>query len=1002
MILVRRIPVIVVVSSLIAALAVGGALAGPAPQASADDEWGPNWIQRTITPSSASRTFTVPETLDGLTVTVAGAPGRSDGGGAGAKFTFTSKTLTPGTVLDVRFGLEGKDGLFRTLSGGAGGTGSNANETGTRGGDATMLIARTSGDVCAQAAENVIAVAGGGGGASGHYESTSWLYSRIVKPTPGENSTFWNSGSPVAVRDSCRHPQSAGRGQDAKGSWYERWSGGGGGGGGLSFGAGGGAEAIDGYQNLNAETMYQQYKNLLHPAAGGEAGTSYLSPRGCANPFTDQPITTNTGQASVVFSWNELRTTTVRIDGLSASGVTPLGDTISGSVKQMMAWGEQAPWEYVVREGVVSAWIADRKVASNPVTSGRFQFDLASEFTLNEPVDVRIEFTPVRAGSYRPSSATAAFVAARTKPSFEFENFTRSDGSNWLVVEMNSYAPPSARAADPVLEITTRGPGESTFVSHGTVPTRSVHSTSCAVLSLGTATQEVTASFAGDTWQMPSTSPVYQYVPGDRPLQGTVSDSRCAKTTLPVVAPQSARLTAFAFAAGAEADVAADAATDADVDSSARLSWASAANTAAPGSTLSLALDVTHAGAATNEGVVDVLIDGLPVGSATPVEGRFALDVPAPTSGEHTLDAVYSDPADGTAEGSLPGGSAEQMMLLVTPEEVQIDAVVEGLDTAAAGDPVALRAEVTATVTTDVVDGEVAFFDDEIFVGVAPLVDGVASLDDVALDATSNTLNVAFLGDGSRWIELAETSAPAAYSVVPTSLTLTVSASTIVADTKGTMLVELAGGTPDRAATGGVSVFDGETELLELSDADAVPAADGVAAAWSVPLSSLPVGRLALQAVFTGDPGVASARSVSTTVDVSPRATSVAASVSSGVLDVAATVGQDGIDTDAAGARPWGAASVYRGDELVGTVAIVDGSAQLSLPASVVAEPDPAGLRIVFRPLGADLTGSETTAGVGVLSRTGLGFPPMAVAAIALLICVAGAVVVARTRAGRS
>ncbi len=300
------------VGSLVASPAVPSR-ATAAQTASAAASSGADSFELTLDPRWIDRSWTVPETVDGVEVTIAGAPGRGSAGGAGATFTFRTRSLRPGTVLDVLFGA-GTDGTFSALDAAPGGVGGSMEESGTAGGNATMLVQRTDSDVCAQSPRNVIAVAGGGGGSSGR-QTRSGLFTDSLDLTPpvrGEDSLVWSSGGPSTVRDACRSGMQAKAGEASGTSWYSHLTGGGGGGGGLNSGVGGSAQTASEWTQGNRKNLYGNLPSLV-PATGGGAGTSHLAFHSCGNPCSLPAITPNTGPAFVTLRWKQLRDTQVII-----------------------------------------------------------------------------------------------------------------------------------------------------------------------------------------------------------------------------------------------------------------------------------------------------------------------------------------------------------------------------------------------------------------------------------------------------------------------------------------------------------------------------------------------------------------------------------------------------------------------------------------------------------------------------------------------------------------
>ncbi len=346
--------------------------------------------------------------------------------------------------------------------------------------------------------------------------------------------------------------------------------------------------------------------------------------------------------------------------------------------------------------------------------------------------------------------------------------------------------------------------------------------------------------------------------------------------------------------------------TNTDADAEPEVRWAGDWKSVSPGSRVTLAVDVEHGRVPTNEGIVDFMLNGSPIGSATPVSGRATLELPAPISATYRIDAVYSDPADGTGEGSLAWAAAEQRTLTVLPEEFALALTVADIDAALPGGAVDLRATGSSRETTTPVTGEVSFFDDGRFLGTARMEDGNAVLADISLDQESNLVTALFQGDPDRWKDPGGVSVEGDYALRDTQLTLTAASVTPIADSAGAVLVELSSDGTSAPVTGEVALYRGNDLLLELSDADEAPTRPGIAAAWSVPIAALPPGRLELTARFVGDPGVESATSVSTVVDVRPRRTEMSAVIDGSTLRLSAAVDQTDISPDAGVPVPGG------------------------------------------------------------------------------------------------
>ncbi|WP_167620504.1 Ig-like domain-containing protein [Plantibacter flavus] len=949
----------------------------------------------------------MPETVDGVEVTIAGAPGRGSAGGAGATFTFRTRSLTPGTVLDVLFGA-GTDGTFSALDAAPGGAGGSMEESGTAGGNATMLVQRTDSDMCAQSPRNVIAVAGGGGGSSGR-QTRSGLFTDSLDLTPpvrGEDSLVWSSGGPSTVRDACRSGMQAKAGEASGTSWYSHLTGGGGGGGGLNSGVGGSAQTASEWTQGNRKNLYGNLPSLV-PATGGGAGTSHLAFHSCGNPCSLPAITPNTGPAFVTLRWKQLRDTQVIIRDAD-------GGVLRGQVQQTIrkpATGDMRT-HVELDAGTVAVYLGDRKRAEvRPAASGKFAFDLAQELLPGSPVAVRVEFTPDAPGLHRPSTATTELVPGRSSSRFLFEPMLGADGTHSLVVRLASWADASVDVDLPRIGFASRSSGTDTPQPLGEVTAgRLGPNVWCLRLNVtDQPSQEITASFSGDPWHAPTLSMPYQYNPADFAQKAwsrlSVYDGCPVATLSEMPGRPLAQSTPLAAAQAVEhapsvQDAASSAGnrTNTDADTEPEVRWAGDWKSVSPGSRVTLAVDVEHGRVPTSEGIVDFMLNGSPIGSATPVNGRATLELPAPTSATYRIDAVYTDSADGTGESSLAWAVAEHRTLTVAPEEFALALTVVGIDAALPGGAVDLRAIGSSLATTTPVTGDVLFFDDGLFLGRAPMESGSAVLEDVSLDQESNLVTALFQGDPDRWKDPGGVSVEGHYALRGTELTLTVASVTPTADSAGAVLVELSSDVTSAPVTGEAALYRGNDLLLELSDAYEAPTRPGIAAAWSVPIAALPTGHFELTARFAGDPGVESATSVSTVVDVRPRRTEVSAVLDGSTLRLSATVDQAGISADAAGARPWGVASVYRGVEMLGRAIVVEGTANVPLPRAERG----ASLRVEFRPLRIDLGESQTTVRSGTLSRTGFSVSPAGLLSAGFLLAFGGALVAIRRRGTRT
>ncbi|MEV7693388.1 Ig-like domain-containing protein [Microbacterium sp. NPDC089189] len=964
---IRRVAAVTVTALLAAGVVSAGTIVAAEPAAAVST---PDAFEVTLTPQSLTDSFTVPASSGPLEITVSGAPGVGAGGGAGASYRFTTTAFEPGTVLDVRFGPRA-DGFYPALSAAAGGTGANTAGSGRAGGDATMILRHRDAISCGDAASQVVAIAGGGGGASGGYAvDASWLTSRdgsaVGRVVAGHPSRQWDAGSPWSVRAACEPGSGARGGENAQGYGFAL-NGGGGGGGGLSAGWGGSAQR-DG-EPARSESGPGRILDILASAirphtviaaTGGDAGTSYLAPSACGAACGVPAISAHTGPAAVTFRWTQQRTTRIDVDGAVGAAVERSG-SLTGKVRQ--TWQNQGRvLEDGMMDGVVSAWLGDRLIdqARPRDGQGRFSLDLGRALARDERADVRLEFTPDTPAAYRGTTGTYQVVLRPSYPYFSIGTVTRQDagGTTWLLVQFFPDTPPSIAVQNPPLTISTRAPGETSFTARGSVQTYTDARSSCALVALdGVPGQEIVASFGGDDWHRAAASAPYRHTPGP----GTrVQDTWnwCTTSSL-LTAPADSAAEPDAAATSAARTAAAPASDD--ETAAADIVWASPTDEVAPDAPVELAVDVRHAGVPTAEGIVEFLLDGVPLGQAQgDAQGRFRLALPAPAPGTAQVTAVYSDPADDTGERSHAGGVASHT-LLVAPRAVEVSVDVVGIDTAAPGAPVTLRAT-ARSASGPSPTGSISFFDDERYLATVPLAAGAAVLSDATLDGLTNTARAVFVSDASSRFVADDAASAADYSPVTTTARLIVAGTEASADADGEILLDVrrTGGTG--AVTGEMTLWDGDTPLLVLDDDDAASSsADG--ATWEVPLSALAPGSHTLSAVFTGEAGVDTSRSEAIAFEVRARATSVTARIADGALRVEASVAQDGIGLSA-GARPSGVAAVFDGDRLLGVAKVIDGT------ASIVA-PEGRALRVEFRPLSTDLAASAAPVLADALAATG-------------------------------
>jgi hypothetical protein len=981
----RRLPALLTVAAILGGTFVAGGASATGATTTAQPS-GPESREYRIAADWLATSWTVPEnTVGPIEISMAGSAGTGEKAGAGAAFTFTAGELAPGTVLDVRFGAQ-DDGRFPALAGGAAGRGESAAQSGTAGGDAAMVLRHPTGDVCEESADAVLAVAAGGGGMSGGTKRTSVLFGGdrwISRPVAGAPATGWTTDADAAIGTACAPAPRTHDGEKWSGERWTSWPAGGGGGGGLPAGSAGVATRTTGTQKVTTSHFFGLLEEtrsvpIIQNATGGGGGSSYLSERVCADACAQPAITANAGQGYVVFRWKQKLTTRISVNDYSGRK-DQLRGWLTGAVWQSFRSSDTVGYETVPHDsGTLNVWKGDQQIAQRRTEHRSFGIDIHAHVSVGVPVTLRIDFIPDDPTKYLPSSTTTTLLPVTMRTIMDVASAVfAEDGSHWLYVYLSRDSPPSVRERRPRLALTLDGDDATTRL----LPTGEVKE--CALVQMPPGDHDVVAAYAGTVWDRPIASAPFRYSRSTATLQTGNQNyyNWCERVVYSELATSDGSSVASSAASVLDAAPAAG-------FGAASLTWAGSDDPVPFGGEVALSVDVAHGGTPTNEGEVEFFVDGVSAGTAdAPVDGRFTLTVPTPVSGAHTVDAVYADPADGTGEPSHDGALAEDRTLTVAPEPYGLTVVVEGIDEAGAGGEVSLRANADSD-SDEEVEGSVAFFDDERYLGEATLHDGIATLEGVTLDEVRNTVRATFQGDLQRWADPGVAETAADYRVSETSLSLTISAERFAADSDGRVLIELRGDSPD----GEASLRDGDDELVALTDADAVTPAAGVAAAWSVPLSRLPVGELALSAVFAGDPGIGSSATDAIAVEVTTRATSVDAHVADGMLHLAVSASQASVDPDAAGARPSGIAAVWHGDHLLGYLDVQDGEVSAPLPASATAADTvgpvggsgvtaagPEKLRIEFRPLSTDLAASSTTvafaATTGALAVTGQSSP---------------------------
>lgn len=937
-----------ITGAIAATVCLSGALVVmPSGAAVAEPSVSETGIARTVrlTPDTA-RTWTVPEGVVGdIDVEIAGAVGApsDNSGGSGARFRFAFDP-DPGTVLQARFGSD-PDGRYASLAGGGGGGVGNRGWSypGGGGGDATLLTRVVPSSSCASAASDLVAVAGGGGGATGQLVDSSWSASR----TPGESSTRWDRPTGSALGGICQSGVAGGNGLKGERKFHHDAAGGGGGGGGLMAGAGGRADEM--------ESAWWSPKILI-AATGGRAGTSYLSPAVCGNGCATPAIDGNRGAGYIVLRFVESLSSSI---SLSSDDGRVLRDRLSGSVSLSLAG--QVP------AGVVSVWLNGRRIADSRVTTrGEFSLDILGLLPAPHVDGLQVRFVPDGTGT-RPASRTISIDAAPAKPALVVRPTTRSDGTRELEILFAPNAPSSVYSGGVTVQLSSRRPGDTAWTSRGRVELGHHPSVqrdrACGVVRITGADGpvEISASYGGATWLQSVTSDPLTF-DATAPATGRAIPSCGTPVTVDV-----------SDAGGANAPTAP--VGEASRDAAVAVDWTESSLEAPPDATHDLAVDVSHDGVEAVEGRVDFFVDGSQAASSTaPVDGLWRVSLPTPPSGLHSVLAVYSDASDGTADASHGSGMSDEATLTVAPATADLQlSIVNETPQLLPDDPIDLVAEISAPAARTLA-AEVAFFADDELIGVSPLDDGRATLDDVILLNPSGRLTARLSGGADRFTVRESEALDYALYESPLDVDLTAGESRIESGAAGDLVVSVTalGELVNTAPTGELTLWADDTALVVLPDSEALRTARTTS--WRIPLASLPAGVRSVRATVAGDPGFGDGESRVVPLEVVQRPTRLTVTRQGVDDDRRLEIGAFFDDTTSDGLATTGVADgtarVFDGQRLVGEAFVVDGRAEIAVPAADA-------LRVEFVPLSRELASSTQTVrtSAGALASTGQGWP---------------------------
>jgi hypothetical protein len=289
---------------------------------------------------------------------------------------------------------------------------------------------------------------------------------------------------------------------------------------------------------------------------------------------------------------------------------------------------------------------------------------------------------------------------------------------------------------------------------------------------------------------------------------------------------------------------------------------------ATPGQELTLTATVIPAapGGGVPEGRVEFFADGAFIGEAPLVQGVATVTFTPAAAGTHQIGARYLG-SPGYREGF-----ATPLLIDVSPAETTTVVSVAGSVTL--GEEVALTAQVSATTPgQDTPQGSVTFrLGDGTVLGVAPLVDGVATFRYAATAAGQYAVEAAY--EGSDRHAPSSSAPPATFTVnkAAAAVALTSSPSGVTVYGQAVTFTAAVSGVAGIVAGGTVEFYEGTTLL------GTAPVTGGVA---SLPVSSLSAGGHEVVAAYQGDANFTAATSAPLGRVVSRAATSVSLDASS-------------------------------------------------------------------------------------------------------------------------
>ncbi len=310
-----------------------------------------------------------------------------------------------------------------------------------------------------------------------------------------------------------------------------------------------------------------------------------------------------------------------------------------------------------------------------------------------------------------------------------------------------------------------------------------------------------------------------------------------------------------------------------------------------------------------------------PTGSVTFTDGATVLGTPGLVSGQASITVstlgVGSHPITATYNGdtnSLP--SVSSTLTQVVNASGSATTINSDTNPSGLGQPVTFTASVTSTAGTPT--GTVAFADNGIAFGNAPLTNGTASITVSNLTVGSHPITAAYSGDGNA---SPSTSSPLTQTVNPAATTTAVSTdtnpSTFGSPVTFTVTVTSSAGTP----TGTVTITEGPTSL------GTATLVNGQA---PITIATLPGGTHAITATYNGDTNFTASTSAPLSQVVKAAASTTTISSNPNPSTSGASVTLTALVTTTAG-TPTRTVTFTDGPTTIGPTVLVNGTASITV-----------------------------------------------------------------------